>query len=47
MRERCGKEHTEGRLEGGLPIGLRGKSCIPRTCMIGLERVEGDQRMSL
>ena len=34
-------------LRRGLPIGLRGKICIPRACMIGLERTEGDQRDEL
>ena len=34
-------------LRRGLPICLRGKICMPRTCMIRLERVEGDQRDEL
>ena len=34
-------------LRRDLPIGLRGKNCIPRTCMIVLERAEGDQRDEL
>ena len=39
--------YRESDLRRGLPIGLRGKSCIPITCMIGLERAEGDQRYEL
>ena len=34
-------------LRRGLPISLRGKICTPRTCMIRLERAEGDQRDEL
>ena len=30
-------------LRRGLPIGLRGKICFPRTCMIKSARVEGYQ----
>ena len=39
--------YRESDLRRGLLIGLRGKSCIPKTCTIGLERAEGDQRDEL
>ena len=40
-------EYRVSDLRRGLPIHLRGKICIPRTCMIKLERVEEDQRDEL